>query len=233
MSNTLNLILHKGYSGVLIEGNAKLFAKLERNFAGKANVIPIKRYVGFTSQDGLDSILLGTPIPNDFDLLSIDIDGNDYHVWDAIVKYRPKVVIIEFNPTIPSHVDFIQPRDMKVSQGNSILSLTKLAKQKGYELIATTKLNAIYVDSKYFSLFDISDNSIETLRVDNKKITYVFHGYDGTIFIDGYGYLNWHEMPYNVRKMQQLPRFLRGPRTSWPKRVLVYGFRILRKKHLV
>jgi hypothetical protein len=36
-----------------------------------------------------------------FDFLSIDIDGNDYHAWHAIKNYQPKILMIEFNPTIP------------------------------------------------------------------------------------------------------------------------------------
>ena len=44
--------------------------------------------------------------------------------------------MVEFNPTIPADVEFVQPRDIKINQGSSLLSLTKLGQEKGYELVA-------------------------------------------------------------------------------------------------
>ncbi len=184
-SNTYKLISVKEYSAVLIEGNPKRFKDLVKTFEGNEKVILINAFVGFEKVDGLDSILKTIGIPIDYDLLSIDIDGNDYHVWEAIHDYKPKVVVIEFNPTIPKTVEFIQPRDVHVTQGSSLLSINKLAKSKGYELVSTTKTNAFFVDSKYFSLFGIRDNSVGTMMTDESLITHIFCGYDGTVFIRG------------------------------------------------
>ena len=88
-SNTRNLIESKEYSAVLIEGDKNKFCELQNNLPTKGNTIAINQYVGFTEEDGLDRILADTPIPFDFDLLSIDIDGNDYHCWKAVEKYEP------------------------------------------------------------------------------------------------------------------------------------------------
>ena len=52
--------------------------------------------------------------------------------------------MVEFNPTIPADVEFVQPRDIKINQG-SLLSLTKLGQEKGYELVAALDLNAFFV----------------------------------------------------------------------------------------
>jgi hypothetical protein len=150
-----------------------------------------------------------TDIPEDFDVLSIDIDGNDYYVWEATVEYKPKVVIIEFNPTIPNSVEFVQPKDFCVTQCSSILSITKLAKSKGYELVAATKNNAIYVDAKYFDLFGISDNSVQAIRTDESLVTYLFFGCDGTVHIRGYGKSPWQQIPIRESKVQILPRWAR------------------------
>ena len=90
----------------------------------------LNAFVGFTAADGLDAILARTPIPADFDVLSIDIDGNDYHVWNAVARYKPRVVVIEYNPTIPAAVDFVQPADMSINQGASITAQARLGKQK-------------------------------------------------------------------------------------------------------
>ncbi|RZB36739.1 MAG: hypothetical protein SRB2_01818 [Desulfobacteraceae bacterium Eth-SRB2] len=107
LSNTRNLIEAKCYSAILIEGNKIKFAELQKNYAQNKNVITINRFVGFENENNLDQILKMTPIQNDFDFLSIDIDGNDYHVWKAMSDYNPKIVCIEFNPTIPTEIEFI------------------------------------------------------------------------------------------------------------------------------
>jgi hypothetical protein len=206
-SNTFNLITTKGYSAVLIEASAKRFADLVKNFRDNDKVICLNELVGFGPADNLDTILSRTEIPKDFDVLSIDIDGNDYHVWEAVNLYRPKVVVIEFNPTIPKTVEFVQPRDFAVMQGSSLLSISKLGKSKGYELIAATKNNGIFVDSKYFKLFGIEDNSVERLWTDDSVITHIFCGYDGKVFIRGYGKSPWHLIPFKESKMQILPRW--------------------------
>lgn len=209
LSNTYNLIANKGYSAVLIEGDRKRFCQLQKNFQSNERVKPINAFVGFEEDNSLDSLLRSTDIPVDFDLLSIDIDGNDYHVWAAVKHYKPKVVVLEYNPTIPNPVEFVQARDIRINQGSSILSLDKLAKDKGYELVAATTLNAIFVDSKYFALFGIEDNSIDTIRSEQPKVTYIFNGYDGTVFIRGFGKLGWHAIPYKEARLQLVPRWLR------------------------
>jgi ribosomal protein S6 len=209
LSNTYNLITDRDYSAVLIEGNPNKFRELLKNFKANRKVIPINAFVGFEEDNCLDSLLRSTGIPIDYDLLSIDIDGNDYHVWEAVKYYRPKVVVIEYNPTIPNSIDFVQPRDMRITQGSSILSLDNLAKQKGYELVAATRLNAVFVDSKYFALFAIQDNSVDAIRSEQPDVTYIFNGYDGTVFIRGSGRLHWHNIPYKQSRLQQVPRWLR------------------------
>lgn len=60
----------------------------------------------------LSSLLESAAIPldHDFEMLSIDIDGADYHLWESLREtlWRPQVVVIEFNPTMPNHIDFVQ-----------------------------------------------------------------------------------------------------------------------------
>jgi hypothetical protein len=84
LSNVRRLILEEGYSAVLIEGDRAKFAELRHNYAGNERVVPLNAMVGFQGEEGLDGILAPYPIPETFDFLSIDIDGNDYHVWRAI-----------------------------------------------------------------------------------------------------------------------------------------------------
>jgi hypothetical protein len=208
-SNTYNLIVNKGYSSVLIEANSDRYGKLVETFQGNGKVIAVNAMVGFEAGNNLDVLLAKTPIPTDFDFLSIDIDGNDYHVWEAVVRYRPKLLAIEYNPTIPNAVEFVQPRDMSLSQGSSLSAIVNLCKGKGYKLIAVTDLNGIFVDDRYFPLFGISDNSIDVLRLSSSDVTYIFSGYDGTVFLSGCRKLVWHDVEYDPRRVQQLPFWLR------------------------
>ncbi len=235
LSNTYNLIDNHGYSAILIEGDKKRFQDLLKTFGPEKNVIPINAFVGFEENDNLDKILESTPIPVNFDLLSIDIDGNDYHVWDAVKNYKPKIVIIEFNPTVPTIVEFIQPRDMSITQGSSLLSIIKLAQSKGYELVAVESANAFFVDAKYFELFDIRDNSVGMMMTDESLITHIFCGYDGTVFIRGYGVMPWQTITYKESRVQQLPKWARktiGDRNILRRR-LGRWFRRLRKKGVI
>ncbi len=233
-SNTFNLIDKKAYHAVLIEGDRRRYEDLLVTFQGSTKVIAINTFVGFDKDDCLDTILRATEIPADFDLLSIDVDGNDYHIWDAVKEYKPKIVVIEFNGTIPPQVEFVQPRDMSITYGSSILSITKLAKSKGYELVAATS-NAIYVDAKYFDLFRIEDNSVEEIWTDRSALTYIFCGYDGTVFLRGLCELPWQKISYKESKVQQLPRWARkriGDRNIFRKN-LGKAYRRLRKKNII
>jgi hypothetical protein len=208
LTNTRHLIESKGYSAILIEADKKKFRDLQRNYSQHSNVITLNRLVGFREDDHLDQILSSTPIPYPFDLLSIDIDGNEFHVWKSISKYRPKVVVIEFNPTIPTHIRFVQPADLSLSQGTSLLSFVELGKEKGYELVSVLHFNAFFVREEYYPLFRMESNAPEVLRTILDDITYLFSGYDGRIFLQGSRRLPWHEMELKESRIQHLPRFL-------------------------
>ena len=222
LSNTCNLIENQGYSAVLIEADPKRFQDLLADRGKNPKIFGINRFVGFGSDDSLDVLLKDTPIPVNFDLLSIDIDGNDYHAWAATSHYSPKVVCIEFNLTIPTEVEFVQPADPNVCQGSSLLSLTLLGRKKGYELVAVTRLNAIFVQAEYFPLFGIANNEPRVLREDTSTVTHIFNGYDGTIFIRGSETVQWHGLRY-ANRVAQLPRIFRHlPETYGPAKAFVY-----------
>lgn len=208
LTNTRNLI-EKGYASVLIEADRERFSKLQRNYKNRKNVIAINEYVGFTPKDNLDQVLSNTPVPKEFDFLSIDIDGNDYHVWRATSAYRPKVVVIEFNPTIPTHVYFVQLADASISQGTSLLAMVELGREKGYELVSVLPHNAFFVKREYYDRFEIVCNAPEVLRTNLDALTYLFSGYDGTIFLHGGCRLPWHAIELRASRVQHLPRFLR------------------------
>jgi hypothetical protein len=186
------------------------FRDLERNYAGRPGVTTLNRFVGFDATDGLDAILEKTGMPRDFDFCCIDIDGNDYHTWNAFTLYQPKLVCIEFNPTIPPEVSFVQAADPAVNHGCSLTALVDLARRKDYELVSVIGVNAFFVDKNYYPLFGITDNSISALWTKRDCITYLFSGYDGRIFLRGCQKLPWHEkFPMDESRMQALPPFVR------------------------
>jgi hypothetical protein len=226
LSNTCKLVEDHDYSAVLIEADKKRFIDLKAKFEQNARITALNAFVGFTVTDSLDILLKASPIPKDFDLLSIDIDGNDYHVWNAVSTYEPKVVCIEYNPTIPNEVEFVQPANPSIQQGASLLALTKLGKRKGYELVAVTSLNAIFVRSEFFPLFKISNNEPRTLREDVSAITYIFSGQDGTILFAGGNFLPWHSVHSRITyssRIRQLPKIFREyPENFGPLRSSLY-----------
>jgi hypothetical protein len=232
LSNVRRLIEEKDYSAILIEGDKKKFKSLKNNYADNNNVATVNAFVGFNAEDGLDKILSAYGIPEKFDFLSIDVDGNDYHIWKAIQEYRPKVVCIEYNPTIPSEVYFVQPPDHGINQGCSLLALDELARSKGYELVCALRYNAFFVDQTYFAKFEISNNRPDVLRKDLSAITWFFVGYDGSVHLAGSNQMPWHRLRIDARKLQLLPRFLR----NFPANYSIFQkllFRALKKLKLL
>lgn len=208
-SNVWHLIKEKGWSGVLIEADRTYFEKLQQEYAGIDRAHCVNAFVSFEGDHRLDTILARTPIPREFDLFSLDIDGNEYHLWESLCAYRPRVMVIEFNPSIPNDVSFVQSRDMNVFQGSSLRALVELGKRKGYKLVTTNEVNAFFVRKELFSKFDIADNSIDALHTDHQYETKLFQLYDGTLKIAGYTKLMWHNLPLDEEKLQVLPRRLR------------------------
>lgn len=208
LCNARNLIQSYGYSSVLIEASKKKFLELEKNYQNNPNIYPVNKFVGFTKNDNLDTILVNTPIPKRFDFLSIDIDGNDYHVWKMVKEYQPKVVCIEFNPTIATGIEFVQEADPNTTHGCSVSSIVALGQEKGYRLVCIIHCNAIFVDAQYYDLFEIADNSIQTLRTNLDTITHLFVGYDGKMFLQGKQKLPWHGVKIKISDVEILPKYL-------------------------
>jgi hypothetical protein len=208
-SNTYYLTSKKNWNAILIEGDSKREKELEKTFERFSNVKCVNKFVNFSGSDTLDNILSTTNIPTNFDLLSIDIDGNDYHIWKSLEVYHPKVLVIEFNPAMDNTIDFIQEANLTVNHGCSLLAMIKLGKEKGYELISTTGWNAFFVQKELFPLFNIKDNSIDQLRTDLSLVTKIYQLLDGTIKIEGNNRLIWHGLKIKSEKLQLLPKFLR------------------------
>jgi hypothetical protein len=209
LSNSWSLTNRQGWHGVLVEGDAERCVQLRRNCADLPKVTVRQAFVGFTAEapNSIDRILADTAIPPDFDLLSIDIDGNDYYVWQAMTRYRPRIVIIEYNPTVGNDVVFVQDPDERLNQGCSLLALIRLGQEKGYELAAVTTSNGIFVRAEDFPRLAIADNDIDAMRRDDGPRILV--GYDGTVFTASLDYLPWTHVKLEAEDLQILPKGLR------------------------
>lgn len=148
--NCARLVFEEHWRGLFIDGTPNNFARLRDRYRPYKSVRCVLAWV--TSQN-VEDLFTTSEIPLNFDVLSIDIDGNDYWVWSAIKRWLPRVVVIEYNA---SHRP---PRKWVMKQnpnhqwdgtnyfGASLASLARLGKQKGYVLVATnsTGVNAFFV----------------------------------------------------------------------------------------
>lgn len=162
LSNTFNLI-QKGFKGVFIEGDKDKFQDLLKTCKNYPNIIPINAYVDYEGENTLDNLLQKTDIPFDFELLSIDIDSFDYHVWRSLKLYRPKIVIIEINSGInTNNEEHIHTPDKY--QGTAFRPTFNLGIEKGYKFVCHTG-NMIFVRNDLFDKLNVHYNhELENFR---------------------------------------------------------------------
>jgi len=126
--NTRYLITHKGWDFLHMDTNDFLppVKTVKKEFVTPENVnLLFKKY----------------NVPQEFDLLSIDVDSYDYWIWKALEGYSPRVVVIEYDSAIPVTEAKVVNPDPEIlkkypgSSGASLLALSKLGKSKGYTLV--------------------------------------------------------------------------------------------------
>ena len=209
LSNTYHLIANKGFHAVLIEADPSKFKILCENIP-QDTVTKINKFVTFQGSNTLDSLLASTRLPADFDFLSIDIDGNDYHVLESLKQYRPKLICIEYNPTISNEVSYVQPRDFAIKRGASPLSLCSLASRFGYAVVASTSCNLFFLRREFLTAVGLqSEPTLEDVRDDKGAKIFVFCGYDGSILLSKPLTMDWHQLTIAPKDLQVLPSMLR------------------------
>lgn len=207
-SNTYNLIKNLGWTGVLVEANSSRCRQIHENLAG-CSISVINKFVGFTDENSIDCYLGQTECPEDIDFISIDIDGCDYHVWDSMTRFRPRVVLIEFNPSIPNDVYFVQDRDMTVNQASSLLAINELARSKGYQLVAVLNNDAFFVLEEEYEKFNIPDNSIDAMFNPARREMRAFFTFDGTLYVAGRRQVGWginKNCTFEADELQIIPK---------------------------
>lgn len=153
LENNTHYLLHKGWSGLWMEGNQLSFQSLCNRFRPAIGSGQLKVHNAYVDRDNIDRILASHQMQGEIDLLSIDIDGNDFHVFKAISVVSPRVVVIEYNGKFPPGCEWVMAHHPSYQwngsdrQGASLKSLEKLGTQKGYQLVGTNinGTNAFFV----------------------------------------------------------------------------------------
>lgn len=197
LSNTANLWSNKelGWKGILIEANEDRYNVLKES-TSEYNCHTICSIVGI-NDNSLENILeRNNEVYDDIDLLSIDIDSDDYYIFESLTGLRCRIVIVEYNPTIPAVLDIYQELGSNV--GSSVKALCRIGTQKNMTLVAITATNLIFVSNTYMHLLEefgvaTDDFGIERMKYDN-QLQYLITSYTGDYaivasktFTDPYG----------------------------------------------
>lgn len=155
-SNCANLILNHGWHGLFIDGDENNL-KIGRHFYNKKPSVwhakpQFKQ--AFITAENINQIISAQDFNGEIGVLSIDIDGNDYWIWNALTIVEPTIVIIEThvefglnNIVVPYDAKYIYPGKHPQYHGASVVAMQKLANKKGYKLVGSNKLgfNQIYI----------------------------------------------------------------------------------------
>lgn len=117
----------------------------------------LKAECAFVNKENVNDLIKSSGLSGDIGLLSIDIDGNDYWIWQAIDVIHPRIVICEYNSLFGANHKIVVPYEpnfdrrkahySNIYYGASLSALSELAKTKGYSLVGTGRagLNAFFV----------------------------------------------------------------------------------------
>jgi hypothetical protein len=138
-----------GWSGLFMEAGEAEFARLSDRYVANPGVATARAIV---TPETVERLFAEHKVPLEPDVLSIDVDGSDYWIWEALERYRPRIVVIEYNGSLAPGRRLVQPRDtgmwdMTDFQGASIEALAALGERKGYRLVhcEMTGNNAFFV----------------------------------------------------------------------------------------
>jgi hypothetical protein len=163
LSNTANLRINKGWTGLLLEGNKDKVLSVE-------NRQELNLQHEWITKDNINQLFDKYNVPKSFDFLSIDIDGDDYYVWKAL-NYKPRVVVIETNPGICNDVPLtIIEGKTNVHNNNyfgaNLHAFLDLANEKGYTFLTIDEYNVFFILNDEFSKFNIE--KLSKLEILNK-----------------------------------------------------------------
>jgi hypothetical protein len=185
----------RGWEAVLIEADQSRFEDLVKATSAAPQCLPVCARVGWRRGiDTLEDILFSLKVPTACDVLSIDIDGDDIRVLESLQNIFPRIVLCEFNPTIPYYFDIENGNGAFV--GSSLGSVVRVASEKGLTLVAVTDVNAIFVaNSELDKLGDVETRI--SLLAKTRYYNHVITSYDGVPLVIG-------EFPYGLQTAKSL-----------------------------
>jgi hypothetical protein len=153
-NNTMALLL-AGWRGLWIEADPAQQERIRSGFAVPLEAGQLTLACDFVTAENIEALFARGDVPEEPDLASIDIDGNDYWVWKAMTRCRPRVVVIEYNASLGRTANVVRPYDARAcwdgstGTGASLSALEGLGKDKGYSLVGCSiaGVNAFFVRS--------------------------------------------------------------------------------------
>jgi hypothetical protein len=157
-NNTASLLL-EGWSGFWMEGSPRHVSAIKKNLETSIAAGQLRVKQALVTAENIEEHFTSFGIPAEFDLLSIDIDGNDYWVWQAIERYSPRVVVVEYNALFREHLNWVMSYNPSHTWkqtsyfGASLKSFELLGRKKGYSLVGCNfqGINAFFVRSDLVS----------------------------------------------------------------------------------
>lgn len=162
-ANTRFVLHNRNWRGLIMDGSDAMVAALEED--GLIWKHDISALPAFITRENINELISSAGYRGDIGLLSIDIDGNDYWVWEAIDVVRPIICICEYNAVFGDVFPISTPYDPSFNRtkahhsnlyfGASIAALCSLAAQKGYRFVGTNSSanNAFFVREDYAKQF--------------------------------------------------------------------------------
>lgn len=181
LSNIWSLWHEHGWAAVLIEADRERATELVKSMVDFPGVAVVNALVNPAGANTLDAILDRLGWQGDPDLLSIDIDGDDYHIFASLIR-RPRVLIVEHNPTMPPSLTFVQRAGETI--GSSAAAVLDLAHRSGYRLSGITETNSILVRNDEFPKLGIPELDLAAC-FPTSRLTPVVSAYDGRLFSVG------------------------------------------------
>lgn len=160
-SNCRFLLMKDDWKGFVIDGSDSNINKIKSSYYYWRH--DLNAFKSFVTRENINDILARSEFDSDLGLLSIDIDGVDYFVLEAIDYYKPRILVLEYNPffgphrkiTVPYRPDFVRTKAhySNIYFGASLSAMTSLAQKKGYALVCTgtTGANAFFVRNDLLS----------------------------------------------------------------------------------
>lgn len=154
-SNTRFLLMNDNWRGLILDGSRTNIAHVKRQpWYWRYDLTAV---CAFVTAENIDKLIADAGFAGKLGILSVDLDGNDYWVWQAIECVRPAIVVIEYNslfgPDLPVTVPYVPMfirREAHFSNlywGASLAALADLAARKGYVCVGSNSAgnNAFFV----------------------------------------------------------------------------------------